>query len=115
MARTGSKGRGTESADLRTGAVYAALTAAIDAWLLSRIWRWAGEQTTSEYHGAVEQTAALFGIVGFAALLGLAVAGKQSTPQRRWRCAMFGALTVHSLIPLSLIVLLLTWHPTFVF
>ncbi|WP_030058051.1 MULTISPECIES: hypothetical protein [Streptomyces] len=112
MARTGLKGRGTESADLTAGAVFAGLTALIDGFLLSRIWRWAGQQTPDEHHAAVVQTMMLLGFVGFTALLGVAIAGNHSTPHRRWRCAAFGGLLCHLLVPLVLVIAFLIAPPT---
>ncbi|MET8543962.1 hypothetical protein ABZW03_25425 [Kitasatospora sp. NPDC004799] len=111
MARTGIKGLGRESADLRAGAVFAVLTVAIDGFLLSRIWRWAGEQTPEEHHTAVVQTMWLLGVVGFTVLLGAAVAGDRSTPQRRWRLAMLGPLLCQLLVPAALIVYFLVNPP----
>ncbi|MFI9362797.1 hypothetical protein ACIG5E_17340 [Kitasatospora sp. NPDC053057] len=74
--------------------------------LLTRIWRWAGEQTTAEHRAAVPQTGILAGAVLFAVLfavlLGVAIAGQWSTPHRRRRCAMLSALASHLLLPLGL-------------
>ncbi|MFE7530463.1 hypothetical protein ACFU7Y_32820 [Kitasatospora sp. NPDC057542] len=111
VARTGIKGLGRESTDLKAGTVFAALTVAIDGFLLSRIWRWAGEQTPEEHHAAVVQTLWLLGAVGFTVLLGVAVAGDRSTPQRRWRCAMLSPLLCQLLVPAALIVYFLIDPP----
>ncbi|MFF2080261.1 hypothetical protein ACFVXG_36570 [Kitasatospora sp. NPDC058162] len=111
MTDAGIKGVGGESGDAVGAAVFGVLTAGLDAFLLTRIWRWAGEQTAVEHRAAVVQTAALAGAVLFAALLGVAIAGQGSTPHRRWRYAMLSALASHVLIPLALFAALAT-HPT---
>ncbi|MER7669946.1 hypothetical protein ABTY61_15955 [Kitasatospora sp. NPDC096128] len=110
MTHTGIKGVGRESGDAVGAAVFGVLTAGLDAVLVSRIWRWAGEQTAAEHRAAVLQTAALAGAVLFAALLGAAIAGRDSTPHRRWRYALLTALASHVLIPLALLAALAA-HP----
>ncbi|MFG2907091.1 hypothetical protein ACGF13_18755 [Kitasatospora sp. NPDC048286] len=109
VARTGVKGLGRETTDLRAGAVFAVLSVVLDGFLLSRIWRWAGEQTPGEHHSAVLQTWGLLAGIAFTVLLGVAVAGQRSTPQRRWRCAMLGLLLGHLALAafLALVVALL--------
>ncbi|MFE4517994.1 hypothetical protein ACFRMQ_27840 [Kitasatospora sp. NPDC056783] len=107
------KGLGRETVDLRLGAVYALLTVVIDGYLLSRIWRWAGEQTPGEHHAAVVQTVSLLGFLAFTMLLGVAVAGARSTRQRRWRYAMFSPLLCQLLVPAALMVYLLLNPPHF--
>ncbi|MFJ7906912.1 hypothetical protein [Kitasatospora sp. NPDC096204] len=75
--------------------MFAVLSVVIDGLPLSRIWRWAGEQTPGEHHSAVLRTWRLLAGIAFTVLLGMAVAGQRSTPQRRRRCAMLGLLLGH--------------------
>ncbi|MFD8707880.1 hypothetical protein ACFV1W_35785 [Kitasatospora sp. NPDC059648] len=96
------RGLGTESGDATGAAVFGGLTVALDVVLLTRTWRWAGEQTPAEHRAAVERTGILVGAVLFAALFGVAIAGQWSTPHRRWRCAMLSALASPALLPLGL-------------
>ncbi|MEU4584414.1 hypothetical protein AB0F92_20310 [Kitasatospora aureofaciens] len=100
------QGLGTEHGDTVGAAVFGVLTVALDVLLLTRIWRWAGEQTASEHRAAAKQTGILIGAGLFAALLGVAIAGQWSTPHRRWRCAMLSALGSHLLLPLGLLLVL---------
>ncbi|MGW3042393.1 hypothetical protein ACWC9T_20695 [Kitasatospora sp. NPDC001159] len=108
MADTEIRGLGAETGDTVGAAVFGVLTVALDGFLLTRIWRWAGEQTAAEHRTAVTQTAVLVGVVLFATLLGVAVAGQRSTPHRRWYCAMITALASHLLLPLAVIVAVAT-------
>ncbi|WP_316525519.1 hypothetical protein [Kitasatospora brasiliensis] len=113
MTESDIKGLGRETTDLTVGAVSAVLTAVIDGFLLSRIWRWAGQQTSHEHHAAVVQTTWLVGAVAFTMLLGAAVAGSRSTPQRRWRYAMFSPILCQLLLVVGLIVYLMVNPPRF--
>ncbi|MGA5821329.1 hypothetical protein ACPC54_26085 [Kitasatospora sp. NPDC094028] len=79
--------------------VFGSLALLAGAFLLSRIWRWAGQQTPGERHDAVVQTTALLGLTLFTTLLGLAVAGRDSTVQRRWHHAMVGAFAATAALP----------------
>ncbi|WBP85496.1 hypothetical protein [Kitasatospora cathayae] len=100
MTGTGIRGLGTENGDTVGAALFGVPTVAIDVVLLTRIRRWAGEQTAAEHRAAVTQTGVLAGSVLFAAVLGVAIAGQWSTPHRRWRCATLSAPASH--LPLGL-------------
>ncbi|KJS59814.1 hypothetical protein [Streptomyces rubellomurinus] len=103
-AEAGSKGRGRESGDAAGGVTFGTLAAIAGAFLLSRIWRWAGQQTPDEHHAAMKQTCALVGLVLFMTLVGLAVAGRGSTVQRRWRYAMLGAFFATVVLPAGVVI-----------
>ncbi|WP_316525518.1 hypothetical protein [Kitasatospora brasiliensis] len=113
MAESGGKGPGRESADLKRGTLFAALTAAIDCFLLYRIWATVGDRPTIEYDWAMRQSWGLLAGVAVAALIGAASAGSGSTPHRRWRRAMLGSLLGHLLLAAFLLfalVMVLTGH-----
>jgi hypothetical protein len=108
MADTEIRGLGAETGDTVGAAVFGCMTAALDGSLLAWIWHHSGDWTAGEHRTAVTETTALVGIVLFAALLGVAIAGRWSTPHRRWLCAMLSALASHLLLPLAVIVAVAT-------
>ncbi|MFJ6385941.1 hypothetical protein ACIQI7_38800 [Kitasatospora sp. NPDC092039] len=72
--------------------VTGGLTAVTDGWLLVHLWQ---DAPAPPRHELPQVTAALLGFTVLTALLGAAVAGRRSTPHRRWRWATLGALLGH--------------------
>ncbi|MFI8454930.1 hypothetical protein [Kitasatospora sp. NPDC085464] len=110
MTGTGIKGRGQETQDAVLAAVLGVLTATIDGWLLSSFRN--GAQAANRQRDAVNSALVLVTLVLFAALLGSLAAGRKSTPQRRWRCAMLGSLLGHLALPAIVVVMLIIHPPT---
>ncbi|MFC5889012.1 hypothetical protein RMN57_05430 [Kitasatospora sp. CM 4170] len=89
------------------------MTAVIDGLALAALLR-AASGAPERHRTSINLTLALLAVVLFGSLLGAALAGKRSTPQRRWRFAMTGALTAQLLIPMVLAIALMIHPPTFV-
>lgn len=113
MAGAGIKGQGRETMDAVLAAVAGGLTATIDGWLLSSFRK--GAQASDTSHGAVNASLVLFAVILFAALLGSLAAGRQSTAQRRWRCAMLGSLLGNLALPAIVVVAMIVHPPTGLF
>ncbi|MFJ8624825.1 hypothetical protein ACIRD3_18540 [Kitasatospora sp. NPDC093550] len=112
MAATGLKGRGRERSDTVRAWVWGGLTATLDIWLLTSLWGRAHGQTDQARRFTVNATLVLLAVALLGALLGAAVAGRRSTPQRRRRCAMLGALVGHLAVPMVLAVVFVVHPPT---
>ncbi|MFF7993961.1 hypothetical protein ACFZDG_29750 [Kitasatospora xanthocidica] len=108
----GVKGRGSETVDGILALVLGGLTVATDGWLLSVVWQDAHGQTATARRDSVSATLVLIALVLLAALLGAAVAGRNSTPHRRWRCAMLGPVLGHLALPGLLVIWFLINPPT---
>ncbi|MFE6498361.1 hypothetical protein [Kitasatospora sp. NPDC057738] len=111
MARTrtrGIRGRGEEVPDTVLAALMGGLTAVSDGWLLVHLRRDA--RTGWVERELPQATLALIGFTALTALLGATLAGRRSTPHRRWRWAMLSALLGH-LLALGALIGYLLFHP----
>ncbi|MFJ3792217.1 hypothetical protein [Kitasatospora sp. NPDC090091] len=114
MAGTGIRGAGSRTADTVGAWVFGTMTAAVDGLALSALLRGHASAALEQRRTSVNLTLALLVLVLFGSLLGAGLAGNRSTPQRRWRFAMTGALAAHLLIPMILVIAMMIHPPTFV-
>ncbi|MCG6498525.1 hypothetical protein [Kitasatospora sp. A2-31] len=114
MAGTGIRGAGSRTADTVGAWVFGAMTAVIDGLALAALCRGHASEVPAQQRAGVDLTLGLLAVSLFGSLLGAALAGKRSTPQRRWRFAMTGALTAHLLIPAAWAIAIMIDPPTFV-
>ena len=130
-ARTASRRSSTDGADWVAAAALAGATALLDRWLVGLLWRtydkvrafpgsnrfWAQVDAHEAWKSAALSTCGLGVLVLVGALVGAARGmGNWSVPRaRRWRSAMAGALLIHLVLPVLLIVGLILHPPTFIF
>ncbi|MFD8753565.1 hypothetical protein ACFV0O_21715 [Kitasatospora sp. NPDC059577] len=110
MTSTDIRGKGRETSDAVLAVVLGGLAATADGWLLSLFLE--GARASNARRDAVNATLLLTVLILFAALLGSLAAGRRSTPHRRWRCAMLGAVLGNLALPALLVVAMVVHPPT---